>query len=125
MLLSIVLFIVFKIILDYTFVHSVSPLYAYAGLVTDINPVKLILSYVVLLLLALLLPTGNRRPSDFALIILFMFIIIPILSLWGLQNEASEFVLLTITSFFMLELLMKVRFSHVRIPDLKKGKRLY
>jgi hypothetical protein len=125
MLLSIVLFILFKIILDYTFVHSVSPLYAYAGLVTDMNPSKIILSYMALLLLAMFLPTGNRRPSDFALVILFVFIVIPILSLWGLQNEASGFVAMVLTSFAMLEILMKVRFSRVRIPDFENGRRYY
>ena len=125
MLLNIALFVLFKVLIDYTFVAAVSPLYAYAGFSTDINSFKLTLSYFVLVTLALLLPRRTRNSSDFALLILFVFIVIPILSLWGLQNESSSFALIVASSFVMLQLLMKLHFTHASVRDLRGGSRAY
>lgn len=125
MLLNTVLILLFKFILDYTYVHSVSPLYSYAGLLTDINGDKVAISYLLVAVMGMLLPSGNRKPSDFGLILLFVFIVVPILSLWGLQNEASEFVVMVVTSFAMLQLLMKVRLTDKRMPEVEGGRRFY
>lgn len=125
MLLNIALFILFKALVDYTFAAVVAPLYAYAGFGTDVNLFKLILSYFVLVLSAFLLPRRNRRPSDFALLILFVFVVIPILSLWGLQNESSWFVLIVMTAFVLLQILMKVHFARIYVRDVLGGARGY
>lgn len=121
-----ILILLFKVILDFTFVDAVSPLFSYAGLTTDINYYKVAGSYIVLLALTLVLPKRYTKPSDFALIILFIFIIIPILSLWGFQDKSSTFVALATGSFGLLALAMRIRIiPNITLPDIANGKIIY
>lgn len=125
MLLNLALFALFKALLDFTFAVAVGPLYAYAGFGPDINLFKLTLSYFALVLLMLQQPRQIRRPSDFALLILLVFLVIPVLSIWGLQDKSSTFAFIVIAAFMLLQFLMRLHFILLRIPDVLGGYRIY
>jgi hypothetical protein len=79
-------FVAARVALDLVFVFGISQLFAYMGLTLQIGPAKLAASYVVTLALARLLPARCARPSDFLVLLLACFILLPCLSLWSLRD---------------------------------------
>lgn len=125
--MTVILVLLFKALVDLTFVKIISPAYGYAGMTANINLEKVIFSYLVVLVLGLLLPHTYRRPSDFSLTILLVFVLVPILSLWGLRDEATSFACLAAGSFAFLLILMRIRFLNIRkrLPRMALSRRAY
>lgn len=76
-------------LLDLAFVFAVSPLFSYAGFVLEPSAGKMFSSYCLTIVFSALLPAQITRVSDFLLLLIFVFLLLPCMSLWALQDLAS------------------------------------
>lgn len=113
---------VFKCILDLGYIYFVSPVFEYTGFFYNLNAWKVFESYILLFIFALILPYKIKRPSDFFVVFLFIFIAVPLLSIYGFKNEAREYLYMVLLSFLVLNTV--IHFPKIQIPKLSQGRLL-
>lgn len=59
------LLILFKLVLDLSYIYVISPVYAYSGLTLSIQPIAIFESYIIVFIIGLLLPITIERASHF------------------------------------------------------------
>lgn len=118
----IILILLFKATLDVTYVYVVSPYMSWTPPRYPLMPnsTKVLESYLLTLILALCLPSGVKRPSDFLITLLFLNPILPTFSLYGLADRARGYTYM-IAVAFMLILLTQRKMPKVRISTLREG----
>lgn len=117
-------FILIKLAIDFSYVYFVSPLYAYAGLLTDINVLKLAESYLLVFLLGLYYPKNLRIPSDFLLFFFYLTLFIPMASIYALKNGNFLFFYAICFCFVLMKSGRKLA-SWFRIPTVKSGRKIF
>jgi len=120
-ILAIVAVLLLRAILDFAYVHYIDPFFAKSLSVgvfsfSEINTIRLVESYVIVLLLGTWLAAffyRQRRPSWIAPLLYFAFVILPLSSLYGLTDASATFFYAATGSFAILivvtELLPKVK----------------
>ena len=108
--------LLFKIILDLYF-EVYGPLFEYLGLrYLPQSDIVRFLVYVLLLLLASILPLSHKKPSNVFLLFLFLMSYIPITVIFSFDVTASTYGFLSYTLFmFILSFLDKVKFKSLKI----------
>lgn len=118
-LFVLVVFLV-RISLDISYIFVVEPYFSYMSFFLQINELKILESYVLTLILALIIPYKVEKPSDFLIVLLFLLPILPTLSLYGLKNENRIFTYMIVVSFLVILLVKQVPL--VNIVRLRNGK---
>lgn len=80
--------IIFKAILELSYVLYVNPLFSYAGFILDLNIFKYIESWAIYITLAVILPNTLHKPSDFLMSYLFFSFLSPLLVFYELANAS-------------------------------------
>ena len=106
-LIELTLVILLKILLDITYIYFVSSRFQYMGFGLNFSTTKLIESYILLTFIYWFLPTSENKPSDVGSKILFILMILPTLSLYGLKGESRSFMYLFVSGFFITLLSIK------------------
>jgi len=114
------LLLAYKILLDVIYVVFVAPFFGYSGFFLQVNGEKLLESYLFLILLFLFLPRGERKPSSVGVKYLFILAIVPMLSLYAL-NDASRFFLYLVVTGFLLTLLTIQMLPTIPIKRIKNS----
>ena len=96
-----ILSLLYKAILDTLYVVLISPAWSYDGLSTSVDTYKTGESYLILAALALVLSLLQERPSRYLLLFSFYTGLVPLLSIYGLQDRPSEFVYAAVASFLL------------------------
>jgi hypothetical protein len=104
----VLLVLVLRAVMDVAYVQFVS---GYAGFNVDIDVVKLGESYLITLMLALVLPSRVKKPSDFLLLILFLVPVLPCISFYALSNQSRMFFYAVNVSFIVVALV-----RHISVP---------
>jgi hypothetical protein len=102
------LIIIYKILLEISYVLFVHPLFKYMGFTYDFSLIKVIESYLTTLFLLLWLPTNEKKPSTIMLNILYLIMIIPIFSLYFLKNESRLYFYAVFVSFCITLIMIKI-----------------
>jgi hypothetical protein len=108
----------FKAALEICYVYHISPSFSYMGMVTSLNHQKLIESYLIALAMLLVMGCRARTPSAIILAIGLFLGVIPILSIYVLQDRPASFTYVSLISFvisFMVSGMPRVRVSYLRI----------
>lgn len=100
--------ILYKILLEFSYIYYVNPVYEYMGFTYDLNWLKFIESYIFLIFIAINLPLNETKPSIIAVNVLNIIMIIPILSIYALKNEARVYLYGIIISFFITIIITKL-----------------
>ena len=101
-LAPVLLLLVAKVFLDYAYIWHLSPIYSYAGYYEELSFGRLITSYALVFLLAIVSPLRNQKPSSvFAFLYLFT-LVVPLLSLWALRQDDTTFMCLMLGSYLIL-----------------------
>lgn len=87
----------YKTIIEFIYVHNISPLYNYSGLTLDINKIGFFISIFYLFVITLFSPKDMSRPSTYLYIMMEVFIFVPTLSYYWLNNQSFIY-----TSFIVL-----------------------
>jgi hypothetical protein len=99
--------ILFKIILDFSYIYYINPIYAYMGFTYDLNFIKLIESYLFVAIILFFLPSSESKPSSIALNVLNIVMIIPLFSLYALKNEDRLYAYAVFFCFILTILILK------------------
>lgn len=98
----------FKCVLELVYVFFVNPMFAYTGFTIQPSIVKFLESYLLALVLFFCLPKGERKLSAVATKILYIFMVIPTLSLYFLNDESRRFLYLFMTGFWLTLLTVRI-----------------
>jgi hypothetical protein len=101
---ELLLLLFLKVVLEWTYVGFVYPLYEYMGFSLDLNLIKLVESYIFVIHLYFFLPQDERKISTVGVQLLFLLMIVPMLSLYGLINGPRLYVYFCASSFFLVVL---------------------
>jgi oligosaccharide repeat unit polymerase len=96
---------IMKIFLDYLYVVFVSEYYGYLGHVLNISYGKIVESYLLIFLftgLIAIITYKNTSPGMFVILLLYVFLIIPLLTLYGFQNAPTLFIHAVMISFLII-----------------------
>lgn len=110
---------VFRIYLDLTYINLISPLFAYAGLTYDPNMLKLVESYVLMTAIGVIVPAHINKPSDLLIAFLFVWVIIPLFTVYAWQGESRTALYLVLTSFIITSFFRKGK--RFKLPMVRSG----
>ena len=105
--------VLFRLALELGYFVFVSPLFAYAGFVTDVNVLKYVESWVVLLVCACFLPCQGRRVSDYLVVFAYTGLLVPLLSLYALANHERWIVYAVFLQFALVLLFRSGKPIHI------------
>ncbi|HBI72830.1 MAG TPA: hypothetical protein DDY59_06555 [Lachnospiraceae bacterium] len=111
--------ILFKIALDISYVYIISPSYSYAGFSLNIDYIRLIESYLFVVLLSLTVNSKIDRPSNFLIWMLLVGSIIPTLSFYALHSGNRLYTYMIIISYLLIYIISKLPLMKISI--LKQG----
>lgn len=116
------LFVLYRLILDIAFRYVVSERFGYMGFILDVNVLKIIESYVILIVFSLFLDDRIEKPSSFFVIFLYSMIIVPLTSVYALQNQPREFIYYVLISFIFIIIFKNTKI--VKMAFIKNGKQV-
>lgn len=85
------------IALIYSFMYTIQPVFGWYTL--NLNPSKILFSFFITIILALILPIRFSRPSSFFLHLQFFFPILPMLVMFGVSDFPTVYILMIIMAF--------------------------
>ena len=99
--------ILFKVILEYTYINFVNPIFAYAGFNLDVSFVKYLEGWFIYLLFLSYTPHLLRQTSDFIINTLFFSFLSPLLVFYSLSNAVREHLYIVLLGVLIIYLLRK------------------
>jgi len=96
------LLLAFRVSLDASYIFFVSPIFDYAGMSLHIDMVRVVESYVFLLMLAFLVPCEVHKPSDFLVTLLLLFPVLPTLAFYAMNAQSRGFMYMMVVSFLLV-----------------------
>ncbi len=122
LLIDIIGAILFKIVLDCSYISFVEPMYDYKGFYLDFDLIKYTLGWMVYLLLFMLLYRHKNHLLSMTLFISFLILIVPTITLFSLRNESyGDFYAIVLPYALML---LGIATQRVRIYYLPYGKQI-
>ena len=116
----VLLFILFKLVLDLSYLYVVSPRYAYSGFTLSIEPFALIESYIFVIILGLVIQARITRPSHFFNWMLAVVTLIPTLSYYAMHSGSRAFMYGMVFCFLFIVAFNKL--PMIRVWTLKEGR---
>ncbi|MFO8084297.1 MAG: hypothetical protein R6U27_08270, partial [Desulfobacterales bacterium] len=105
----VVVVIMFRLVLEAGYLLYVSPVYRYAGFILDFSSIKYFESWLIFVFLIYLAPYALKKPSDFFILMLFLGLIVPLLSLYAYANESRFTVYVVLLGYLLLNYIRKGR----------------
>jgi len=105
-------------IMFFTYKDIISPLYGYMNFDWNPNSFKFVESIFLIIIISVLLPTKVNRPSDFLIHLLFLFPILPMIVLYGAENNSREFLYSVVLGFTVVQILRNIKLSPLRIAKI-------
>lgn len=90
-----------KLILDLMYIYFLNPNYGYMGFVLSINQLKILESYILLIIAYSFLPSREKLISAVALKFLFVFSLVPALSIYGMKDLSRQFMYIWVFGFIL------------------------
>ncbi|MGR3302933.1 MAG: hypothetical protein ACUZ8I_10585 [Candidatus Scalindua sp.] len=120
-LIALLSVVFFRVLLDISYYHIISPMWGYRGLVLDVKPLKVFESYVIFLLMLFYIPKKSNKISHAILQLYFLVACIPVHTYYALSNgDRIWFYYFSLFWVFVITLnRTKLRFS---FRSLKQGK---
>jgi hypothetical protein len=91
--------LIYKSLLDYAYIALLSEHYSYTGIVNNTNAVKIAVSYIILIGLWLLTPTGRYKIFDIFVNIQLLLMLIPMLTVYGTTNRSTEYLFMVLLCY--------------------------
>jgi hypothetical protein len=98
----IIFYLIWKVLLDYSYYVFVSPVFDYEGFVLSIDKLKLLESVFLVVLLSSMVPNSIKLPSDVIFHVVSLVVVIPILSFYGLADKPRDFTYLMFIQFLLV-----------------------
>ncbi len=113
--------LIYKFLLDLSYVIFVNPNYEYMGFILDFSTEKYFISFLCFIITFISLPKDESRPSTVFSYVLFIVSIMPMYTIYAFMNQATKFMVFTTIAFMVqcLILVLMPRFHIVRIRNSK------
>jgi hypothetical protein len=115
------LYIFFRIVIDVVYINWVSPTYGYMGLILEANIMKILISYIILLVFLWFIPKSENKISHIILQLHLIIMIIPLTSIYGLADQPTMFMLMILVSF-LLQILLIRYLPYLKVKKIKNAK---
>lgn len=102
-----VILLLFKLILDIVYVGFINEHYYDKGFILDFNPEKYVFSIAMFVVLFLILPKDNEKPSSIFMQLHFIVMILPMFTIYAFMNKPTSYFAVTLFMFLMECLLLK------------------
>ncbi len=112
--------LVLKAALDFGYYTFAVPVYGYTGLVRSFSLDRLLISYGLTVVFALLIARVARtsRPSSVGLVVLFGMMFLPLLTYWSLSGESTEAMFVFGAGFSLTVVTLWPRFPSLATPKI-------
>lgn len=120
--------IIYKILLDFSYIKFVNPIYGYAGFHLNFSSINYLLSWLCTVGLIIFTPNILRRVSDYFIVTFSFSVLVPMLCLYGLNYEFSFLpVIVSLCSYFWLYFALKTNVFNKKIayPYIKNGAKAF
>lgn len=118
-LLFLTTLVLFRGLLDALYVKMIVPYFAYEGYRLDLNLPKYFESWVLIIITSLLLRERVKKPSEFFPLLMFLGVLIPLLSLYGLADKPRFTVYSVLLGYSIVVFVSRIPF--LKIPSLSQG----
>jgi hypothetical protein len=113
--------VLFKIVLDLSYYFVISPDWSYAGFILDLNNLKLVESYLLLLVIFILMPKSANKLSNILVWIMILISYVPMLTIFAF-TDAPRIYMYAVSAFWVLVfLLLYAPIPRLTIPPLKQA----
>lgn len=112
--------VVFRVALDILYYSFVSPEYSYSGFLWSPEPVKYVESWLLYCVFMVILSHKLRRPSDCFILMMFVGVLAPLLSFYGLANQDRFHLYLVLFGYLLIVLFSRGR--PIRLPMIRGGR---
>lgn len=119
----ILILFIYKFLLDISIYAFIEKQYGYIGGMTDFNILKFIVSNVYLGIIFLIMPKKSEKPSHIFLQLHLLIMIIPILSLYGMQNKPSSYTGMIVFMFILQTFIIR-NSKRIRLLKIKHSKQI-
>lgn len=116
-IINFILIIIFKLLLEFSYIYVINPVWGYYGFSLNINYLKLFESYLWVLVIYIFLPKKEDKVSYLVIKFTYIVTVIPILSIYALKNESSQYLRPFIISYLITVLIVNY---HPRIKAKNK-----
>lgn len=106
----VLVYLLYRVVLDISYFSWVSPFFGYdpySGLFVDMNYLKLAISYLLVFIVALIIPKGTNKVSSMIMQLHFIVMIIPLSTIYALANHSTSFYLMVLFCFCMQIVVLK------------------
>ncbi|NMH73906.1 oligosaccharide repeat unit polymerase [Bacillus sp. RO2] len=99
---------IYKTVIELIYIYRISPLYDYTGLTLDISVIAYFVSLLYLILLIMLLPKDKTRPSTYLYLIFIIFLVVPLLSFYWLNNKSIYYISFVILACLVISFFLRL-----------------
>jgi hypothetical protein len=111
--------LLYKIVLDLSYYFVISQVWGYAKFTLELNSLKLVESYLLLLIIFILMPKSGKKLSHVMVWLLILLSYIPILTIFAFQDESRAF--MYAVSGFWIAVFLLIRMPSISLPPLKQS----
>ena len=115
------LVIVYRIIIDFSYINAIVELFRYNGFIFEWDAIRYFESYLYILLPFIFMPIDDLRLSSVFINMQFAFMVVPMTSIYGLSTQSSFFMLLISTMHVMQSILFRIKTNIPRIKIDSQG----
>jgi hypothetical protein len=119
---TILLFVIYRLLLEYTYINFVSPIFDYEGYPFAFDTDNYLISWGIFLFIILCIPKKIDRPSTFLIVYFILVSLTPLLVFYALAGKST---VILFKSLFILPMLIGInRVPLLKIKTLKYGREL-
>lgn len=107
--------LIYKGMLDYTYLVLISDLFSYMGMEKDVNVFKITVSYFLLIILWLFTPTGTYKVFDIFVNIQLLLMLIPMLTIYGAVDGDTQYLLMVLGCYVIQCLCCMIHKEHAAV----------
>lgn len=97
------MFLVYRFFLDISYAYVISPLFTYMGLYNNLNIVKYIEGYLILIIMAYTIRHRVERITDFYCVLFFLLLLVPATSIYAFKDYSRIFMYALVLSFYIIQ----------------------
>ena len=106
--LIVVLFL-YKTVIELIYIFRISPLYDYYGLQLNMNFISFAISSIYLIIIIILMPKDKKMPSSFLYLIFTIFLTIPTISYYWLNDQSHVYTFFLVLSCIIISLILRLK----------------
>lgn len=104
-----ILYCLFFILILFIYKYYIFPIWSYEGFIWKLNFYKFIISFTLLTIITLILPSKFKKPSDILLHLQFLFPIFFMLVLYPIEDLSTSYMIFSILSFLLIMGIAKIK----------------